>query len=56
MMFQHLDKSLAHDARGTENSDRKFLGHILINKVINDFILAKFLPGMSPLIPCQSND
>jgi hypothetical protein len=29
-MFEHLDKSLPDDAGGTENSYRKFVGHILI--------------------------
>ena len=33
MMFEHLDKPLPDDAGGTENSYRKFAGHILKNKL-----------------------
>jgi hypothetical protein len=46
-MFEHLDKSLPDDAGGTENSYRKFVRHIWIDKVSFDFIPAKFRPGMS---------
>ena len=58
VMLEHLDKSLPDDARGTENSYRKFGRHILRNKVSFDFIPAKFPPGMTlPVrtrIPCAS--